>query len=550
MAAWGSGAAPALADPTQVTILEDNALVLANPAAALEEIRALGVTTLRFDIPWAAVAPAPHALARPSFDAGDPAAYGNAAWAPYDAVISEAHTLGINVDLDLAPGAPRWATGAGQPRNVAGYPHWQWEPNAEQFGLFAQAAGERYSGDWDPLTDQLAPGNRADLPRVSFWSIWNEPDYGPSLAPQGLPGHPGVQDSPRMYRQLVDRAWTGLARSGHSVPADTIIIGELAPRSQLTAPGRFTDFNGMTPMVFLENLYCLTPAFTPLRGAAATLRGCPSTAAASARFIADNPALFQNSGISDHPYDEWFPPDRELDIPKLTGWALENTQDTSLATIGVLERGLDRLTAAYGDHEQLPIWDTEYGYQTSPPHRIWSGDTRPWPSPATAAVYDNWAEYLHYKDPRLKSFAQYLLKDAVPATPANDYGSFASGLFSYDGTSKGGYVAAFRMPLYLPDTVAPSPYRGIEVWGAARPSPLASLATGQTQSVTLLFSPQGSGVWLPLTTVPLSPSGYYDAEVRFPSSGRLMAQWTEPVNSLLSLTGTAEYSRTVTVTVQ
>ncbi len=546
----GTAAAPAIADPSQVTILEDNAMVLADPMGALERIRALGVTTLRFDVPWAAVAPATHAVRRPHFNATNPAAYGNAAWAPYDAVIRAAHTLGINVDLDLAPGAPRWATGSGQPRNVPGYPHWQWEPDATQFGRFAQAAGERYGGNWDPRTNRLAPGNPADLPRVSFWSVWNEPDYGPSLAPQGLPGHPGVADSPRMYRALVDSAWSGLADSGHTVPEDTIVIGELAPRSQLTAPGRFTDFNGMTPMVFLENLYCLTSRFAPLRGEAATLRGCPATAAGSARFVAEHPALFANSGISDHPYDEWFAPNQELDLPRLPGWTLENTQDTSLATIGVLERGLDRLTAAYGNHEQLPIWDTEYGYQTSPPHRIWSGDTRPWPSPATAAYYDNWAEYLHWKDPRLKSFAQYLLKDAVPATRANDYGSFASGLLSYDGVPKGGYVSAFRMPLYLPHPVAPSPYTGIEIWGAARPSPLASLGSGQAQTVALLFSPEGSHLWLPLTTVPVSASGYYDTRVRFPASGTLMARWTEPVNPLLSFTGARLNSRQVTITVR
>ena len=96
-----------------------------------------------------------------------------------------------------------------------------------------------------------------------------------------------------MYRQLVDNAWSGLERSGHTVPRDTILFGELAPRSQLTRPGHFTDFNGMTPMVFLENMYCLTTAFTPLRGTAAALRGCPTTAAGSAHFVTDNPALFQ-----------------------------------------------------------------------------------------------------------------------------------------------------------------------------------------------------------------------------------------------------------------
>ena len=43
---------------------------------------------------------------------------------------------------------------------------------------------------------QLDPGNPADLPKVSFWSVWNEPDYGPGLAPQGVPGHVKIENSP------------------------------------------------------------------------------------------------------------------------------------------------------------------------------------------------------------------------------------------------------------------------------------------------------------------------------------------------------------------
>jgi hypothetical protein len=536
----------ARADADQTTIMVDDPLVLANPTATLSTMRALGVRTLRLDVPWAAVAPAARTWKRPAFNAIDPGAYG-AAWGPYDAAIIAAHALGITVDLDLAPGAPRWATGRAQPRDVPGYPHPQWEPNPAQFGQFAQAAGERYSGDWNPLTDRRDPGDPADLPRVAFWSIWNEPNYGPSLAPQALPGHPGVEDSPRIYRQLVDRAWTGLAASGHTVPTDTIIIGELAPRSELTEPGRFSTFNGMTPLVFLQNLYCLSPTYRPLRGVGAALRGCPATAGGTRRFVADNPALFQNSGVADHPYSEWFAPDQELDIPKLAGWALENTQDTSLATIGVLERGLDRLTAAYGVHEQLAIWDTEYGYQTSPPHRITAADSRPWPSPTLAADYDNWAEYLHYENPRIKSFAQYLLQDAQPALKSDDYGGFASGLISYAGVPKADY-AAFRMPLYLPRTTAGSASDRLQVWGAARPAAALIGSSPAKLSVTLQFRPTGSARWSNFIVLALNPAGYYDAHLRFPTSGTLRATWSGSEN-LLTLAGQALYSRNVAVTV-
>jgi hypothetical protein len=550
LALAGIGSPPAQADQTQVTILEDDTLVLDNPVGALTEARALGVSTLRFDLPWAAIAPDTHSLTRPRFNATDPAAYGAGAWAPYDAVILAAHQLGITVDLDLAPGAPRWATGPGQPRKPKGYPHWQWEPDPVQFGYFAQAAGERYSGNWNPRTNRLDPGNPDDLPRVGFWSIWNEPNYGPSLAPQALPGHPGVEDSPRIYRELVDAAWRGLAASGHRTPADTILIGELAPRSELTAPNAFGDFNGMTPLVFLQNLYCLTPAYRPLTGVAAALRGCPATAAGSRRFVADNPGLFDNSGMSDHPYDEWFAPDQELDVPKLRGWAQENTQDTSLATIGVLSRGLQRLLGAYGVHRQLPIWDTEYGYQTDPPHRPGKGQP-PWPSPARAAYYDNWAEYLQWRNPQIKSFDQYLLQDAVPALRSNDFGAFASGLINYNGTPKAD-LSAFRMPIYLPRTVAGRPGQTLQVWGDVRPSVflLDENLGGPPPRVRLLFRPRGAHRFTLLTTLPLRAEGYYDAPVPFTASGTLEAQWQTPRGTLAVTSGTTLLSRPVGVTVR
>ncbi|HET9074779.1 MAG TPA: hypothetical protein VFN48_09385 [Solirubrobacteraceae bacterium] len=540
----------ARADTSQVTILEDDPLVLAQPEATLTEARALGVGVLRLRLPWAAVAPDTRSWTAPRFKAADPAAYGSAAWAPYDAVIVAAQGLGIRVDLDLSGGAPRWATGPDQPRKAKGYPHWQWEPNAADFGAFVRAVGARYSGDWNPVTDRRDPGNPADLPRVSFWSVWNEPNYGPSLAPQGLPGHPGVEDSPRMYRMLVDAAWSGLARTGHRVPGDTILVGELAPRSQLTPPGAFRDFNGMTPMVFLEALYCLDSSFHPLRGTAATLRGCPATAAGSRRFVSAHPGLFANSGIADHPYDEWWPPNVEEDRPALRGWALENGQDTSLATIGVLTRGLDRLMAAYHVQRRLPVWDTEYGYQTSPPHRVWRGDPRPWPSPSTAALWDNWAEYLHWKNPRIRSFAQYLLRDPARPVATNDFGSFPSGLQNFNGTPKAD-LGAFRMPLFLPRTRTSEPHAALQVWGDVRPAgPGLGLVAGPP-FVTLWFRPLGSSRFSRLTALTLGAEGYYDAWVRFSASGTLEARWSGSSDVLANaLGGLSLTSRMVAVTVR
>ena len=100
-----------------------------------------------------------------------------------------------------------------------------------------------------------------------------------------------------MYRLLVDPAWTALHPTGHG--SRHVSVGEIAPRGDVQP---FGDFNGMWPLSFLRALYCVDSSYKQLRGTAAPLRGCPTTAAGSARFAAQNPALFQASGFSDHPY--------------------------------------------------------------------------------------------------------------------------------------------------------------------------------------------------------------------------------------------------------
>ncbi len=95
---------------------------------------------------------------------------------------------------------------------------------------------------------------------------------------------------------MVDAAWTALQQTGHG--GDTILFGELAPAG--IHSGSIGNFNSMPPLRFLRALYCVDAAYKPLTGEQAALRGCPTTAAASARFAAQNPALFHASGIAVH----------------------------------------------------------------------------------------------------------------------------------------------------------------------------------------------------------------------------------------------------------
>jgi hypothetical protein len=539
-AAIAASAQRADASPSQVAVIQDDGQMLANPAATLFRFRQLGADQVRVALHWQSVAPASNSLKEPTgFDAANPAAYPAALWAPFDTIIRDAAADGITVNLNVTGGAPLWATSglAGEPR-VKNYPFHQWEPSATQFGLFLRAVATRYNGHYRPK------GSLTALPAVNFWSIWNEPNYGPSLAPQALPGHPGVEYSPLQYRNLLDAAWSALHATGHG--SDSIVWGELAPR---TSGSPFGQLNGMLPIVFLQSLYCVNSRYQELRGSAAALQGCPTTAAGSGRFAAQNPALFQASGISDHPYMRWYPPNQEQTLAQPKNFRQILPDYTSLAEIGNLEKASNRLVGVYGSHKVFPIWNTEFGYITSPPKRHWAKDKFPWVPQATAAEYDNRAEYISWKDPRIASFEQFLLKDPLPALKSNDYGGFASGLLNYNGSQKPGY-GAWRMPLYMPHTTASSG-QALEVWGAARPIHYALMDDpGLTQTVNFLFEPTGTSSYEILDTINVSSSlGYFDTQIVFPSSGTLAVQWSYPQDALLGASGYSVYSRHVQVTV-
>jgi hypothetical protein len=535
IAAVGLPSGLARASSTQETIFQDDIQMLIDPAGTLARLKVLGVDRVRLAVRWLQFAPAAKSRRRPpNFKAIDPGAYPAQSWAPWDRIVEEAASHGIALDFDLMGNAPLWATPRGAPKNSA---QGNWMPSAREYGAFVHAIAVRYSGNYNPRTDRLDPGNPNDLPAVRFWSIWNEPDYGPSLAPQGAPNNVRIERSPWSYRNLLDAAWTSFQRTGHG--RDTILFGEVAPRGY---PSRekphlsWGIFSGMKPLTFLQALYCLDSRYRPLRGSAAALRGCPATSAGSRRFRAAHPALFRASGFADHPYSRWYPPNVEQ---------FNDPGYSSLADLGTFARALDRLVRAYGSHTRFPIWSTEYGYITSPPKL--SPDPKnkvPYIDQSTAAYFLNWAEYISWRNPRVMSFAQYLLSDPVPSNASTDYGGFASGLLTYARRQKPTYNA-FRLPLFLPKRAARSG-QSLELWGCARPSGLAGFGGTGTQTVAIQLS-SSDGSFKTVETVPITnPRGYFDVRVVFPTSGDVRLAWSYPP-SPASLDSAPVYSRLVHV---
>jgi hypothetical protein len=521
-------------------MFEDDVRLLADPAGTLHQLRLLGVQRVRVAVRWYYIAPNPHSRRPPRhFNGSDPGSYPAANWAVWDAIVRAAAQNGIGLDFDVMGGAPRWAEGPGVP---PGSTNPNWEPSPALFRQFVHALGVRYSGSYDPQLGRMVRDS-SDLPRVSFWSVWNEPDYGPSLAPQGVPANLTVENSPRMYRNLSAAAWTALAQTGHG--ADTILIGELAPRGY----SLWGVYSGMKPLTFLRALYCVGPDYRPLRGSAAAVRGCPATVAGSRRFRALNPALFRASGLADHPYMRWYAPNVEQQ---------PDPQYASLAEIGNLGRVADRLQRIYGSARRLPIWDTEFGYITTPPkhdnqYEPHKPHHQPWPSQSTAAYYLNWAEYISWRNPRIASFFQYLLQDPLASLRSNDWGGFASGLVDFRGSTKPTY-GAWRLPLFMPRTTG-RPGQRLEVWGCMRPAHYALLDTAAPQTGTIEFAPRSGGGYTTLQTVTISSPAagcYFDVRLRFPGSGSVRLSWSYPAADPLlggyGPGGRTVYSRTIEIT--
>lgn len=494
MATVGGMYAPAaLASSNQEAIIQDDAMMKADPAGTLAIFKSLGVTRVRVGVGWNSLAPSPNSKKAPrNFKGGSPTSYPAAGWGIYDAIVRDAKADGIQIYFLLTGGAPRWANGSGMPSGT----HSQWKPNAVQFGAFAKAVGTRYNGRYKPK------GQKSALPRVNFWAIWNEPNYGFDLAPQTT-GSGSIETGAALYRGLLAHAWGGLAQSGHKPGKDTILIGELAPRG---VDGNIGSFQGVKPLRFLRALYCLDSRYNELRGSAASARGCPTTASGSRSFRKQNPGLFSASGFADHPYTSQAKPVAPNVATNLHGSGRSDPDFADLPVVPRLERVLDRLNRIYGSGKHYNIWSTEYAYRTKPPDPVGT-------SLSNQALWLNQAEYISYKQRRISSFDQYLLVDPPG-------GSFASGLMTNARVPKPSF-SAWAMPLWLP-TTSTRKGKQIEVWGAARP---AHFARG-TQKVQIRFRSGSKGAFKTLKTVTLhNKRGYFDIKMSFPSSGQVKTEW-------------------------
>ena len=487
----------------QSILQEDDDLLYTPPQQqyqTLRQIKALGVDVVKVALIWRLIAPAQGATTPPNFNASDPNAYPAGVWNRYDLLVEEAHYLGLKIYFQIDPPSPQWGLSTqfpqGQGKSLGQVPDYR------LFNEFVQAVGRRYSGSAHDIHGRT-------IPRVSIWGIWNEPNWRNWLNPIHLDaGGVGQTSQPMLYRGLVNAAYRGLQQTGHA--GDTILIGETA------------NIGSVTPIRFVEDLYCVGATYQQLTGSAATAAGCPASPDRSA-FVAANPGLFQISGYAHHPYAFGIPPAQPSRV----------STELALFNIPALEQVLNGIFAGYGQSRAggVPIYVSEWGYVTNPPNPEYHT------SLSQQATYLNQGEYIVSREPFVKALSQFLLTD-VPSppggspTPSEWLRTFTTGLIFHDGKPKPA-LAAFRLPIWVP---VPHPGPRVLVWGQLRPANHSAAQTG-----VIDFRAQGSSSWRQLARVSTNSSeGFLLAHVAVPSAGLLRLGWKSP-------SGPVFYSRLVTV---
>jgi hypothetical protein len=464
LALLGLGAARASASSTQLSIMQDDTeLHTSRMDARLDEMKALGTDIVKLRIAWRYVAPA--GSTKPAgFDPTNPASYPPGAWDSYDAIVRGIVARHMRPYIAITGPAPDWG-------DIA---HDQLRPNYDEFAQFVQAVGTRYSGSYAGGAGNGYSDPLQRLPRVSIWGLWNEPNLASWLKPQY--SH-GIPRSPAVYRKLSYAMQDGLSGSGHA--SDTFLIGELLPFAR---SGR-TGVTKVRPIAFLREMACLDSHYHAYRGSAAKKRGC------TGRF-----RKLPGTGVSYHPYTYAGGPDV----------AQKNSDDASIGELGRVEKAIDRLSSRHRlVGGRLPLWITEFGFQSDPPDIFQSPI-------AKIPGYMGEAEWLAYRDRRVLSYSQYPLVDDPLGKGAQKYAGFQSGLRFVNGTAKKGVYQAYRMPFY----VRLRGSRLVEIFGGVR-----AAAGGTPVSIQ---SRVGHGSWKVLSggNTRLGPGGYFDKRFAVSTKGR------------------------------
>jgi hypothetical protein len=336
-------------------------------------------------------------------------------------------------------------------------PGWATPKRGDRAGVYRPSARE---------FGRFAEAAAKHFPGVSVWTIWNEPNHPGHLYPQSTKG--GKPVAPHLYHAMVRAAVAGLQRGGAG--RKTTLFGELLPIGKsVDGPKR-----NLKPLKFLRSFF----QGKPLSGL---------------------------DGFAYHPYTRRAGP--LLREP--------SGDDATIRSYGRVLRALDsaRARGKLRSKKKLPIWNTEFGFQTDPPDPY---GARIQSVPRFWNLSELW---FSYSNRRVKTISQYTMVDQ-----AGDPSLWQSGLRFANGSPKSKIYANFRLPL-LVRQLGPG---AVEVRGAARPGGAGSTVQIYQRPPKGSFKPLGGPI------VVRNARGYFVQRFRISKAATRTFRFTTGGQSSLS----------------
>lgn len=346
----------ASASSSQLSLIQDDRELLGltgeDPAAAMTEIRNLGVDILRTNVIYGKVYRTPRDRRKPSgFVTSDPSSpqYN---WAETDRLVDLARSNGLQVMMTVTTPGPFFSSAS--PRRCRKAPC-TYKPNPSEFGQFVAAVAKRYRG------------------KVDYYSLGNEFNLGKTwLTPRfARSGRTRYDYAAATYRKMFAAGYRSIARYD-GARRNRVLFGETAAIA--------------SPLPFLRAALCLDANGRPFTGKLRRLQGCTGRV-----------RKLNIGGFAVHPYNQGG-----------NGTPRQRTRRSSALPLAHMPR-LHRLMDGAARRGRIPrgrgIWVTEFGYQSNPPDRVSNV------SLTEQAQYINESDRLFFGDRRVKSVAQYELTD-------------------------------------------------------------------------------------------------------------------------------------------
>jgi hypothetical protein len=153
---------------------------------------------------------------------------------------------------------------------------------------------------------------------------------------------------------------------------------------------------------------------------------------------------------------------------------------------------------------RLPLWITEFGFQTRPPDPIFGVKLK------RAAAFMDISEWIAFRNRRVASYSQYTLVDAPPkrgGRPFLRWSTWQAGLRFADGRKKPRVYGAFQLP-FLVRSLGPD---AVELFGGGRGGPGASAR---------VEAKVRGGRYRSVANVPVNDAGYFRRIIRLKGAYR------------------------------